>query len=69
MDKEKNIKEKFKQALISTVKVISEDFEVKNNNKKNISSKNYDFFELDSLTTKDDFIKLRAEKLFWLRYK
>jgi len=61
MDKEKNIKEKFKQALISTVKVISEDFEVKNNNKKNISSKNYDFFELDSLTTKDDFIKLRAE--------
>ena len=61
MDKEKNIKEKFKQALLSTVKVISEDFEVKNNNKKNISSKNYDFFELDSLTTKDDFIKLRAE--------
>ncbi len=61
MDKEKNIKEKFKQALISTVKVISENFEVKNNNKKNISSKNYDFFELDSLTTKDDFIKLRAE--------
>ena len=34
MDKEKNIKEKFKQVLISTVKVISEDFEVKNNNKK-----------------------------------
>ncbi len=34
---------------------------LKNNNKKNISSKNYDFFELDSLTTKDDFIKLRAE--------
>ncbi len=31
MDKEKNIKEKFKQALISTFKVISEDFELKNN--------------------------------------
>ena len=61
MDKEKNIKEKFKQALISTFKVISEDFELKNNDEKNLSSKNYDFFELDSLTTKDDFIKLRAE--------
>ncbi len=61
MDKEKNIKEKFKQALISTVKVISEDFETKNHNKKNVSLKNYDFIELDNLTTKDDFIKLRAE--------
>ena len=61
MDKEKNIKEKFKQALISTVKVISEDFETKDYNKKNANSKNYDFFELDNLSTKDDFIKLRAE--------
>ena len=61
MDKEKNIKEKFKQALISTVKVISEDFETKDHNKKNANSKNYDFFELDNLSTKDDFIKLRAE--------
>ncbi len=61
MDKEKNLKEKFKQALISTIKVISEDFEIKNHTKKNINSKNFDFFDLDNLKSKDDFIKLRAE--------
>ena len=61
MDKEKNIKEKFKQALISTIKVISEDFDVKDRSRKNIDSKNYNFLELENLNTKDDFIKLRAE--------
>ena len=34
MNKEDNFKEKFKQALISTVKVISEDYNIQNNNKK-----------------------------------
>ena len=62
MKKDENIKEKFKQALISTVKVISEDF---NNNtdldQKNKSSKNYNFFELDNLNNKYDFLKFRAE--------
>ena len=60
MNKEDNFKEKFKQALISTAKVISEDYKV-NTNKKNESSKNIDFFELDNLTSKHDFIKLRAK--------
>ncbi len=61
-NKEDNFKEKFKQALISTAKVISDDYltNVKNNN-KNFSSKNLDFFELDNLTNKHDFIRLRAE--------
>ena len=61
-NKEENFKEKFKQALISTAKVISEDYliNLKNNN-KNLSSKNLDFFELDNLTNKHDFIRLRAE--------
>ena len=55
-----NLKEKLKQALESTVRVISEDFEVNDGNKKNKSSKNFDFFELDNLNTKSDFIKARA---------
>ena len=62
MKKNENLKEKFKQALISTVKAISEDF--KNNTKpeyKNNSSKNYNFFELDNLNNKYDFLKFRAE--------
>ena len=62
MDKDENLKAKFKQALISTVKAISEDY--KNNTEieqKNNSSKNYNFFELDNLNNKYDFLKFRAE--------
>ena len=55
-----NLKEKLKQALESTVRVISDDFDHKNENKKNKSSKKFDFFELDNLNTKSDFIKARA---------
>ena len=55
-----NLKEKLKQALESTVRVISDDFDLKNENKKNKSSKKFDFFELDNLNTKSDFIKARA---------
>ena len=46
--KEDNFKEKFKEALISTAKVISDDYliNIKNKN-KNLSSKNLDFFEID----------------------
>ena len=61
MKKDENIKEKFKQALISTVKAISEDFDYKNDEDKNNSSKNYNFFELDNLNNKYDFLKFRAE--------
>ncbi len=55
-----NLKEKLKQALESTVRVISEDFDLKNESKNNKSSKKFDFFELDNLNTKNDFIKARA---------
>ncbi len=62
MKKDENLKEKFKQALISTVKAISEDFNNKETqDKKNNSSKNYNFFELDNLNNKYDFLKFRAE--------
>ena len=43
MNKEQNFKEKFRQALISTVKVISEEYKVEKDLKKNLSSKNYNF--------------------------
>ncbi len=62
MKKDENLKEKFKQALISTVKAISDDYKLKSNLKeKNSSSKNYNFFELDNLNNKYDFLRLRAE--------
>jgi len=61
MKKEDNIKEQFKQALISTIKVISEEYKTDINLKKNLSSNNYNFFELDNLNNKQDYIKLRAE--------
>jgi len=59
--KEDNLKEKFKQALISTVKAISDDYKLEKEENKNSSSKNYNFFEFDNLNTKQDYIKLRAE--------
>ncbi|MBC8304593.1 MAG: cobalamin biosynthesis protein CobT [Pelagibacterales bacterium] len=61
-NKENNFKEKFKKALISTAKVISDDYKFDLNNKnKNLSSKNLDFFELDNLKNRQDFVRLRAE--------
>ena len=61
-NKEDNFKEKFKKALISTAKVISGDYKLDLDSKdKNSSSKNLDFFELDNLKDRHDFIRLRAE--------
>ena len=60
MNKEDNLKEKFKQALISTAKVISDDILLKKKNKKDVSN-NFDFVKLDELKDKNDFIKSRAE--------
>ena len=61
-NKENNIKEKFRQALISTAKVISDDYKLNIKDiDKNLSSKNVKFFEIDNLSNKSDFIKLRAE--------
>ena len=57
MSKENSIKEKFKIALISTEKAISDDYLKKD--KKN--SKEINYFEIDSLKSKEEFIKYRAE--------
>jgi cobaltochelatase CobT len=60
-DKETNLKEKLRQALASTIRVISDDLEIKQKNTDNKSSNKFDFFELDNLNSKIDFIKARAE--------
>ena len=60
MNKEDSFKEKFKQALISTVKVISDDY--KNVNEKNkFSEENLKIFEIDNIQDKNQFTKIRAE--------
>ena len=60
MSKENNIKEKFKIALSSTEKVISDDYlKKKSEIKKNKSD--LDYFEIDTLNSKEEFIKYRAE--------
>tara|TARA_B100000965_G_scaffold123388_1_gene102092 strand:- start:633 stop:2429 length:1797 start_codon:yes stop_codon:yes gene_type:complete len=60
MKKDDNIKEQFKQALISTIKVISDEYKNDPKANSNLSSKNFNFFELDNLKAKNDFVKLRA---------
>ena len=61
-NKEDNFKEQFKQALISTAKVISDDYkpDVKKID-KNLNSKKTNFFDVTNLSNKSDFIRLRAE--------
>ena len=59
--KEDNLKDKLKQALSSTARVISDDFSIEENPAKNKSSNKFDFFEIDNLNSKSDFIRARAE--------
>ena len=61
MKKDQNIKEKFKQALISTIKVISDDFKIDPKIKKSSNSNNFDFIEVENLENKQNYVKLRAE--------
>ncbi len=59
--RETNLKEKFRIALNSTAKVISDDFDL--NKAKLDDKKNKDIIslEIDNLTNPSDFIRLRAE--------
>ena len=45
-NKSESLKEKLKQALNSTAKVISDDFYTKDNEEQNKSSKKFDFFNI-----------------------
>ena len=60
-NKDANLREKLKQALASTFKVISDDFKEDSKQNKNKSSNKFNFFELDNLNSKSDFIKARAD--------
>ncbi len=60
-NKDADILEKLKQALTSTAKVISGDVSFIEKSDKDKSSKKFDFFQLDNLNSKSDFIKARAE--------
>ena len=60
-NKETNLKEKLRQALESTVRVISDDLDKKKVENNNKSSNKFNFFELDNLNNKNDFIKARAD--------
>ena len=60
-NKTEEFKEKLKQALTSTARVISDDLDLKDNSNQNKSSKKFDFFNLENLNSKNDFIKARAE--------
>ncbi len=59
-NKNESLKEKLRQALSSTAKVISDDLNI--NYKKNAeNSEKQSLIELDNLNSKSDFIKARAE--------
>jgi len=60
-DKIASLKEKFRLALTSTAKVISDDFDLKNKSSENDKKKDLNSIEIDNLTKPSDFIKLRAE--------
>ena len=60
-NKETSLKEKLKQALSSTVKVISDDLAIEKKNQKKYDPKKFELFEINDLNNKNDFIKARAE--------
>ena len=60
-DRETALKEKFKLALTSTAKVISEDFELNNKLSDKKKTKDQNIIEVDNINNPGDFIRLRAE--------
>ena len=56
-----NLKEKFRIALNSTAKVISDDFDLNKKNFEEKKAKDIISLEIDNLTNPSDFIRLRAE--------
>ena len=56
-----SLKEKMRQALTSTRKVISEDFNVKSEKTTDASKNNIETLKFGDLSSPEDFIKLRAE--------
>ena len=59
--KETTLKEKFRLALTSTAKVISDNFELDNKLSDKKRTKEHNTIEIDNLNNPSDFIRLRAE--------
>ena len=62
-NKENILKEKLRQVLTSTAKAISGDFKINDEFDKNKNSKKFDFFNLDNLNSKSDFLKSNRLKV------
>ena len=60
-NRESSIKEKFRIALNSTAKVISDDFNLNKRNNNKDKSKDINLIEIDNINSPGDFIRLRAE--------
>tara|TARA_A100001015_G_scaffold84721_1_gene94092 strand:+ start:6646 stop:8448 length:1803 start_codon:yes stop_codon:yes gene_type:complete len=60
-NKIENLKEKLKQALSSTARVISDDLDISSKKNKKKNTDKSDYFELDNLNNVNDFIRARAE--------
>ena len=60
-DKITSLKEKFRLALLSTAKVISDDFDTINKPSDKKNDQDAKSIEIDNITKPSDFIKLRAE--------
>ena len=58
---ETNLKEKFRPALESTVKVISDDFELPKKFSENKKSEDLNKIQIGTLSNPGDFTRLRAE--------
>ena len=56
-----SLKEKMRQALNSTMKVIAEDFQTKGKKLKDNDVKDTEVISIDNLSSPQDFIRLRAE--------
>ena len=56
-----SLKEKMRQALTSTMKVISEDISIKNENNIKSKENNSDILSINDISSPQDFIRLRAE--------
>ncbi len=61
MNKEDSFKEKFKQAILSTVKVISEDNFSNPKDRKRLNEENFKVSNIENIKDKNEFIKIRAE--------
>ena len=60
--KENNLKEKFKIALTSTAKVIADDLDVKKKNSEEKKIKEFNFLEIDNLTSPAGLVKLSISR-------